>query len=279
MYPGDKVTAVMTGLIFLVVTVFLTDSCLLPSVDKDDAISAATEGVDAVLAKVTKPHCSMFLLTDGRSSPSNIIRFMDVVRAPWGIGMFEVASDNQDVKDMEAEITRVLGLLRTLRQVSWCVTVVVVSDDPAFLAAFAEWSLKGRLLVWSTRLLAVTSLPLPKLHHLHKTFSTRNAMMLIVENVQEHIKCDVYIYLPYSHQGAPATRIASWTPQRGLALTTHLLLFPDKFTKLMNRPNLVVATEGNPFNKMIIEEDREAPEGHRVRFSGPVPELIDYLAT
>ncbi|KAG7153933.1 Glutamate receptor-like 67, partial [Homarus americanus] len=69
-----------------------------------------------------------------------------------------------------------------LRQVSWCVTVVVVSDDPAFLAAFAEWSLKGRLLVWPTRLLVVTRLPLPELHYLHKLLSTTNSMLLVVQD-------------------------------------------------------------------------------------------------
>ncbi|XP_042233709.1 uncharacterized protein LOC121873896 [Homarus americanus] len=130
-----------------------------------------------------------------------------------------------------------------LRQVSWCVTVVVVSDDPAFLATFAEWSLKGHLLVWSTRLLAVTHLPLPDLRYIHRTFSRMNAMVVIVEDAPETLKCNVYIHLPYSSPEDRAVRLAFWTPQRGLTLNTHLPLFPDKYSKFLNRPTLVVATE------------------------------------
>lgn len=61
--------------------------------------------------------------------------------------------------------------------------VVVVSHDATFLAAFAEWSLKGRLLVWSTRLVVVTHLALPKLRSLlpeHWTFAMMNTIVLSV---------------------------------------------------------------------------------------------------
>lgn len=63
-------------------------------------------------------------------------------------------------------------------------TVVVVSDNPAFLSTFAEWSIKGRLLVWSTWLLVATCLPREDLVHLissHWTFSMTNAIMLNVD--------------------------------------------------------------------------------------------------
>ncbi|KAG7162376.1 putative olfactory ionotropic receptor IR4-like 9 [Homarus americanus] len=96
----------------------------------------------------------------------------------------------------------------SLRQVSWCVTVVVVSDDPAFLAAFAEWSLKGRLLVWSTG----------------------------------SSSCSLYIHLPYSQQGTQALRLASWTPTRP---HSHFPppLFPNKFSKFEHGASLVVVAE------------------------------------
>ncbi|KAK3892962.1 hypothetical protein Pcinc_003141 [Petrolisthes cinctipes] len=67
---------------------------------------------------------------------------------------------------------------------SWCVTVVVVSDDLTFLTTFAEWSLKSRLLVWSTRLLVITRLPREDLVLILSsrwTFSMTNAMMLNVD--------------------------------------------------------------------------------------------------
>ncbi|KAG7162367.1 Glutamate receptor ionotropic, delta-1-like 14, partial [Homarus americanus] len=93
--------------------------------------------------------------------------------------------DSQDANVTQAQLSRVVDEARRLRQVSWCVTVVVVSDEPAFLAAFAEWSLKGRLLVWSTRLLVVTRRPLPEVRDLmasHWTFSMMNTMLVILED-------------------------------------------------------------------------------------------------
>ena len=68
-----------------------------------------------------------------------------------------------------------------MRILAWCLTVVVVSDDPAFLAAFAEASERGRLMVWETRLLVVTGLDVPKARVLlqdYWTFSMMNNMFL-----------------------------------------------------------------------------------------------------
>ncbi|KAG7162319.1 Glutamate receptor-like 25, partial [Homarus americanus] len=91
-------------------------------------------------------------------------------------------------------------------------------------------------------------------------------------------RCNVYLHLPYNPQGAQALRIASWTPHRGLTLTTHYSLFPDKFDKFPQKPTLKAATEVNPINKMITLDNDEALEGERFKFTGPAPELIDYLA-
>lgn len=68
-----------------------------------------------------------------------------------------------------------------VRQLSWCTVVVVVSHNPTFLATFAEWSLKGRLLVWSTRLVVVTRLALPQLQAFlpdHWTFAMMNVVFI-----------------------------------------------------------------------------------------------------
>nr|XP_045600082.1 probable glutamate receptor [Procambarus clarkii] len=170
-------------------------------------------------------------------------------------------------------------VLNNLRQVSWCVTVVVVSDDLTFLATFAQWSLKGRLLVWSTRLLVVTRLPLHHLHHLHTLLSNTNSMLIIYEESLQSIRCGVYLQVPYSPLGAHALRVASWTPQRGLALTSRLPFFPDKFSRFLERPVLVAVTEVNPLNKLITEAVASCHGGHLDAFSGPVPKLMDFLAS
>ncbi|KAG7162374.1 Glutamate receptor ionotropic, kainate 2-like 8, partial [Homarus americanus] len=159
-----------------------------------------------------------------------------------------------------------------LRQVSWSVTVVVVSDDPAFLAALAKWTLKGRLLVWSTRLLAVTRLPLPELQHLHKTFSMTNAMLLILENNS----LSLYVHLPFTPKEAQALKIASWSPQRGLVLTTHLQIFPEKFSTFYNGPSLLVAAEEfEPHIALVEETDGSSAVPS---FTGPMVNLLEILA-
>lgn len=74
-----------------------------------------------------------------------------------------------------------------VRRESWCVTVVVVSEDVAFLVDFAKWSLARRLLVWPTRLLVLTSLTYQQVHSLlssHWTFSMMNAAFLNQLEVQ-----------------------------------------------------------------------------------------------
>ncbi|MPC59639.1 hypothetical protein E2C01_053663 [Portunus trituberculatus] len=75
-------------------------------------------------------------------------------------------------------------LRQQVRQLSWCSMVVVVSFDPDFLVAFAEWSLKGRLLVWTTKLVVVTRLTVQQLQALlpaHWTFSMMNTVFLNIE--------------------------------------------------------------------------------------------------
>ncbi|MPC96941.1 hypothetical protein E2C01_092223 [Portunus trituberculatus] len=62
--------------------------------------------------------------------------------------------------------------------------VVVVSLDTDFLITFAEGSLKGRLLVWTTKLVVVTRLTMPQLQVLlpaHWTFSMMNTVFLNTE--------------------------------------------------------------------------------------------------
>ena len=76
-----------------------------------------------------------------------------------------------------------------MRLLSWCTMVLMVSHDPDFLVAFAELSLKGRLLVWATKLVVVTRLTLPDLQALlpdYWTFSMMNTIFFNMEGDTEH---------------------------------------------------------------------------------------------
>ncbi|XP_071532997.1 glutamate receptor-like [Panulirus ornatus] len=170
-------------------------------------------------------------------------------------------------------------MLFRLRKLSWCVTVVVVSDDPAFLATVAKRSFRHPLLAWPTRLLGVTRLPLMALHDLHRTFAQRNAMMITVDSTPASPRCSVYIHVPYSLPGSRPLMVATWTPKRGLTLTTHLQLFPDKFNKFLQRPSLVVTSEQFASHRLVMVDDPMAPGGKRVTFVGTMEKFINYLST
>ncbi|XP_042232877.1 uncharacterized protein LOC121873406, partial [Homarus americanus] len=236
---------------------------------KQDLTSSVLGVIEAVLASVACSNYSVFFLTDGTTSASTVYNLQGHLQVPRGIGVFEVASDGQDNVTIKIQFAHVMSVIHQLRELSSHTIIVVISNDPAFLAAFNEWFLKTRLLVWSTRLLVVTRLPLPKLHHLQRTFSKMNAMLVISsDNDLGNI----------SPREAQALRVASWTPTSGIILASNLPLFPDKFTKFPHRPTLLAASEGNPFNKIIAIEASEAPGKKSINFKGPVPNLMDYLA-
>ncbi|KAG7163523.1 Ionotropic receptor 21a-like 3 [Homarus americanus] len=171
---------------------------------------------------------------NGTTSTSTILKEESVVRGtPLGVAVFEVAVDDQDSNVTLTLLPYLLHQARQMRMRSWCKQVVVVSHDPVFLANFAEWSLKGRLLVWATKLLVVTSLPLPQLHALlssHWTFSMMNTILLNLEDTPPNLRASVYTYLPYSPEGNQAVKVAAWKPGSGLVLLKGRSLYSPKYS-------------------------------------------------
>ncbi|XP_071527501.1 ionotropic receptor 93a-like [Panulirus ornatus] len=193
----------------------------------------------------------------------------------------EVRVDGQDGNVTQALLYHLVDQARQVRLRSWCVSVVVVSHDPAFLTAFAESSLKGRLLVWATRLLVITSLTLPQLHALlpaHWTFSMMNTIFLNLDNRSSILRCGVYTHLPYSHAGARVVRLASWTAQRGLSLVSHIPLFPHKFSNFYGATIPVTAMPFLPYWGEV--EDVVSHNGSLVkRYTGSDYHLLETVAT
>ncbi|XP_071523927.1 uncharacterized protein [Panulirus ornatus] len=271
--PVRTLLLILVVLVVPVVTQFPRSSG-----DEQKAITLSAGAVRAVLSAVAQHTCSTFLLADNKMSASTVSKVLDQLRTPWGTVVFEVTSKSEKFNVTQEQLSLVVDKARRLRGTLWCVTVVVVSDDPAFLAAFVDLSYKSGLLVWPTRLLAVTHLPLPELQHLQRPFSMTNAMLLIAESAIESFRCSVYIHLPYSPREEQALRVASWTPHRGLRLTTHLPLFPDKFSKFLSRPTLVVAVELQTYHTMEVVEDPEAPGGRRLIFRGALDNVVDFMS-
>ncbi|KAK3887007.1 hypothetical protein Pcinc_008889 [Petrolisthes cinctipes] len=144
----------------------------------------------------------------------------------------QVADFGQDANLTQINISRLVSHARQLRQASSCVMVVVMSDDLNFLNTFAESSLKGRLLVWSTRVLVVSRLyreDLGELFSTHWAFSMTNSMMINIDLFDHKPRYDIHTYLPYSPSGARLVRVASWTPTNGLFFHNALNMFPQKY--------------------------------------------------
>nr|XP_045600085.1 uncharacterized protein LOC123759271 [Procambarus clarkii] len=204
------------------------DSKLLISFTAESTVPGV---IEAVLSAASRPSYSVIFITDLTISTSYVFQITDHLRIPGGVGSFVKGFDSNATT--ETFFSVMFPDIKRLRQRSSYPTVVVISDDLAFLATFVKWSLKGRLLVWSTRLLVVTRLPLHHLHHHYTAFSKMNAMLLIIHDDDDiaSIRCNVYVQLPFSPRGTQPLWVASWTPQRGLALTSSLPLFPDKFSR------------------------------------------------
>ncbi|XP_071540829.1 LOW QUALITY PROTEIN: probable glutamate receptor [Panulirus ornatus] len=241
----------------------------------EETLGMAGGAVEAVLARERPPHCSVILLTDGTTSATTVFTELDRLRIPLGLAVFEVAGEDKSPNMTQTQLSWMVGEARRLRQVSGCVTLVVVSDDPAFLAASAEWSLKGRLLTWSNKLLAVTRQPYQDLPHLYTSFSMMNAMLLIMDTSAGLSRCSIYVHLPYTPQESKVVLLASWSTLRGLILATHLPLFPEKFSRFAHEPSFVAVAEEYP---SYVEIDPASTPGQPLNFRGPVIQLLALLA-
>nr|XP_045603407.1 uncharacterized protein LOC123761424 [Procambarus clarkii] len=160
----------------------------------DRLIQRATAGVlDAVLSTDEHQRCSVFLITDAASSHQSVMDLTKVSGVGGGVGVFRTTMDVLDGNGTRWQLPQLLHHARKVRRESRCVTVVVVSDDLAFLAAFAQWSLNEHLLVWSTRLLVVTGRPLQHLQVLHRLLFITNSMLLIIEDSLDNFSYNVSI--------------------------------------------------------------------------------------
>ncbi|KAK3869410.1 hypothetical protein Pcinc_025276 [Petrolisthes cinctipes] len=153
-----------------------------------------------------------------------------------------------------------------LRLLSWCVTVVVVSDQFSFLTSFATAADDLRLLVWSTRLLVVSRLPLLQLHHLlssYWAFSMMNTAFLAQRDLTTQTRCEMWAHLPYPPGGGAAqvVRVASWSEGRGLVMgTPGQTLYQHKYNTFHGgEVNMTVF----PFPPYWMDETADTDGGRR----------------
>ncbi|ROT70076.1 olfactory ionotropic receptor IR4 [Penaeus vannamei] len=194
-----------------------------------------------------------------------------------GVSLFQATSNGSDI---DSHLSRIIEEAKKLRELSWCVSVVVVSDDPAALLTFSERSLQSQFIVWSTRLLVVTHLRLGELSRLHESLSKMNAMVMTLRHEQKHTSCSFYVHMPYSPAGEETVQVASWDSAHGLVLRGHLPVFPEKYSRLRHRAEIVVAAEEYPPHAFVLLlgglDGRGQP---RFTITGPMVKLLEILAT
>ncbi|XP_063601689.1 uncharacterized protein LOC134777767 [Penaeus indicus] len=225
--------------LLICILIFLVKSLLVrtlkPSATQD-LLSASSPAVGAALRASPRPRSSVLIFTDGASSSSAISEVVGQVEAPMGVGVFVVERGKAGVN-----MTQVVADTRKVAVASWSAAVVVASEERRFLAAFAEASLRCRLLRWDTRLLLVTRLGPQELRALmsdHWTFSMMNVMLINMEERREgrrrrrrSRRYGLYTHLPYGAHGRHQTaRAASWAPESGLVLSPGASVFQEKYS-------------------------------------------------
>ncbi|XP_068214364.1 glutamate receptor-like [Palaemon carinicauda] len=87
--------------------------------------------------------------------------------------------------------------------------------------------------------------------------------------------CGVYMYLPYSHR---VLLSASWKETTGLTVFGDQPFFPNKFNKLRDGAEMVVAGNNFPPHVAIQETTNKSTDGKEFLFSGPLLQLLGILA-
>ncbi|MPC58582.1 hypothetical protein E2C01_052589 [Portunus trituberculatus] len=176
----------MLGRIMLLISLVTTVGCLKIMNAKQLPFPGGVAAAELLKIKGERSCSIIFVIDD--STP-----FSTIVNDLWGTlqqqqqqqstTLFQGKAGNKNT-NMTQHLSQLVPLARRVRLLSFCSMVVVVSQDPDFLFTFAEWSLKGRLLVWATKLVVVTRLPLLKVQDLlpvHWTFSMMNTIFLNIK--------------------------------------------------------------------------------------------------
>ncbi|XP_064101701.1 ionotropic receptor 93a-like [Macrobrachium nipponense] len=190
-------------------------------------------------------------------------------------GVFRLSSGNYadyNESDVQLQMDGVVSKARSLRLRSKCLLVVYLDDDEHFLEVFAEGSLRGRLLVWASRLLVITRLSFLRLRSLlanYWTFSMMNAVMMNLEgnstSVLIHFRGSFYTNLPYSSSGSQIVQVATWSQENGLSFRRKNNLFAEKFSNFFGATVNVTAL---PYAPHWLETLVEGPDGSTTKIYG-----------
>ncbi|XP_071517573.1 ionotropic receptor 93a-like isoform X2 [Panulirus ornatus] len=234
-----------------------------------------------LLTEMHHSSCSVVVITDSHTSPATILKELVEEGAPGGLVVLQASGGGWTSNTTEDDLPHLIHQARQVRLLWSCVSVVVVSDDLAFLASFGEWSLRGRLLVWETRALAVTRLTLQEVHALvttHWTFAMMNTMILLPETPHTDLRWNVYSHLPYGRGGGQLVKLASWSATGTFNIQASFVLFPDKFSNFNRAVVNVTALPYKPYWMTVGNGGPTSGEA-TVTYSGSDRLLLEAIAS
>ncbi|XP_064099394.1 probable glutamate receptor [Macrobrachium nipponense] len=223
---------------------------------------------EVLTASFGSRQCSLVLVTDGSSSTAS----MDSVIKNFGVqggigGVFEVIWDTADDNLTMADNPWMIQQMQMIKKTSRCQTVILVSEEGELLKVLLRQIHENELLVWPTKLIAVTHAQVSLFSPVRKEIlSVTNSVLVTLEGKPELKRCKLLL-------------LPSWTT-RGLQLNSHLPLLPNKFMKLIDGGQLRVASENYPphvtLEEMQVSDDSGAK---RLSYTGPMLILFDLLAS
>ncbi|MPC16864.1 Glutamate receptor 2 [Portunus trituberculatus] len=205
-------------------------------ITKAEALGA----VQAVISSSHQQECPVILLWNHPGQITfSFLKDLSKVVALWGVTVFQVAAHSVINNETQINLETMVGNVRLLGGAWHCLVVVVMSDDPAFLAAFAHLSLKRHALRWSTRILILTRLPLSRLGGLHDLLSNRNAMLLLIRDDEKEIRFSsaprlTLVIEQMAHDFISWVEDPEAPEKRRLAYTGHIDNTVKYFAKAMN---------------------------------------------
>ncbi|XP_066982738.1 ionotropic receptor 93a-like [Macrobrachium rosenbergii] len=259
-YPSKQVMGVLRSFVLVI----------LASSLEADKPAGFGKAISDILAIDRRPYCSVVVIT----SDSHYL-FLDAVLKDIGkrdrlLGIFRLNNNGNYTEypesDVQLQMDGVVSKARSLRLRSRCLLVVFLHDDERFLEIFAEGSLRGRLLVWASRLLVITRLSFLRLRSLlasYWTFSMMNAVMMNLEGNSTSLK--LYTNLPYSSSGSQIVQVATWSQENGLSLRRKNNLFAEKFSNFFGATVNVTAL---PYAPHWLETVEEHPDGSTTKIYG-----------
>ncbi|XP_063875872.1 uncharacterized protein LOC135108640 isoform X2 [Scylla paramamosain] len=243
------------------------------------AMRAAQALFEETMKERRSRRCSSFFVLD-EGSTVNVNKMLESeYQGSDGTAIFKVVGGRvSDTNLTDALHSRAMSQVHRLRLLSWCVTVVVMSNDPSFLAAFAEASDNERLLLWETRLLVITSLDMPLLRRLlqdYWSFSMMNAMFLTSKAEENHERCQLYVHLPYSPAGAQVVRVGSWSTAHGLIPLDGYTFFPEKYN---NFHSMSINVTWFPMPPYFEEIESHLKTNQMASFTGRGYRMLEVIA-